>query len=120
MTTDKSFSVIDFNQFGSKNQSDRLLLFAAPAKEIASRAGIPRKGWRIRMLFQRSITPGRENELKDLWKLASNPSDGPVSSAIVPRELQRTSKSMRHHFADHGKRGDFVLFPKEPFQEIAM
>lgn len=85
MTTVKSFPVIDFNQFGSEGQSDRLLLFAAPAKEIASWAGIPRKGWRIRMLFQRWITSGRENELKEFWKRASDPLEGYVlaPAAIV-------------------------------------
>jgi len=80
-----SFPVIDFNQFSSGTESDRLLLFAAPAKSIAAWAGIPRKGWRIRMLFQRWITPGRENELKEFWNRASNPSDGYIlgPSAII-------------------------------------
>lgn len=65
------YPVIDFNQFGSDTEYDRLLLFAAKAKDLAAWAGIPRKGWRIRMLFQRWITEGRERELKDFWRRAS-------------------------------------------------
>ena len=64
------YPVIDFNQFGSETRDDRLLLFAARAKDLAAWAGIPRKGWRIRMLFQRWITPGREDELREFWMRA--------------------------------------------------
>jgi hypothetical protein len=59
-------------------------MFAPLAKDLANWAGIPRKGWHIRMLFQRWITEARENELKSFWKEAISATDpvlGP--SAIV-------------------------------------
>jgi hypothetical protein len=75
------FPIIRFNQFGSSSSEDELFLFAAPAKEIAQWAGIPKKGWRIRMLFQRWITESRKAELVDFWTRASNP--GPKERYIV-------------------------------------
>ena len=59
--------VIAFHQFGSARDDDLLLLFAAPARAIVSWAGIPRKGWRVRMLYQRWVTQGREREVKAFW-----------------------------------------------------
>ena len=67
------YPVIPFHQFHSGGLEDRLFLFAADAKSIAAWAGIPKKGWRIRMLFQRWVTPGREKELKAFWERASHP-----------------------------------------------
>ncbi len=72
------YPVIDFHQFGSNDSSDRLLLFTAKAKDLAAWAGIPRKGWRVRMLFQRWITSSREREVQEFWDRAStrDPSRG--------------------------------------------
>lgn len=67
------FDYLEFHQYGQDVSEDLLLLFAAPAKRIATWAGIPRKGWQIRMLFQRPITPSRERELKEFWEIASSP-----------------------------------------------
>lgn len=72
----KPYNFIRFNQYGSKTKSDDLLMFAAKAKDLYSWAGIPRKGWNIRMLFQRPITPAREGELKRFWERAANPESG--------------------------------------------
>jgi len=80
----KEYPAIEFHQFGFGNNKDRLLMFAPLAKDLANWAGIPRKGWHIRMLFQRWITEARENELKSFWKEAISATDpvlGP--SAIV-------------------------------------
>lgn len=80
------YPVIDFHQYGGNDSGDRLLLFAAKAKDLARWAGIPRKGWRVRMLFQRWITAGRETELKEFWTRASNKDSGEFvlgPSAIV-------------------------------------
>jgi len=65
------FPVIEFNQFSSGSDADRLLIFAAPAKAIAAWAGIPRKGWHLRMLYQRWVTPARAQELLSFWNTAS-------------------------------------------------
>ena len=70
------YPVVKFDQYQSADSDDDLLLFAAPAKAIAAWAGIPRKGWHVRMLYQRWITPGREKELKDFWERASTPEIG--------------------------------------------
>src|SRR5262249_41838769 len=67
------YPVITFNQFGSDTSEDRLLLFAAPARAIRSWAGIPRKGWRIRMLFQRWITDVRRAGLWEFLGRGSTP-----------------------------------------------
>jgi len=80
----KEYAAIEFHQFGFTDKKDRLLMFAPLAKDLANWAGIPRKGWHIRMLFQRWITETREAELKSFWAAAKNPSDpvlGP--SAII-------------------------------------
>ncbi len=63
----RSYPVIPFKQYGSESDADKLLLFAAPAKAVAAWAGIPRKAWHIRMLFQRPITATREADLKRFW-----------------------------------------------------
>lgn len=73
---EKLYNYIEFNQYNSKSHSDKLIMFAAKAKDLYSWAGIPRKGWHIRMLFQRPITATREEELTSFWKNASKPSDG--------------------------------------------
>lgn len=67
------FPLISFHQFQSELPEDELLMFAAPAKVLATWAGIPRKGWRIRMLFQRWITPERGRELREFWNTAASP-----------------------------------------------
>ena len=82
MTTE-GFPIIDFRQFGSETDDDRLLLFAAPAREIAKWAGIPQKGWHIRMLYQRWITPSRERSLVDFWNAAATPRDDQPKQYIL-------------------------------------
>jgi hypothetical protein len=69
----KIYPVIRFSQYGSASPADDLVMFAASAKDLYAWAGIPRKGWNIRMLFQRPITPSREGELKRFWEKASTP-----------------------------------------------
>lgn len=66
------YPVIPFHQFRTGTEDDALLLFAAPARVLASWAGVPRKGWRVRMLYQRWVTPGREREVKAFWDDAGN------------------------------------------------
>lgn len=72
------FPCIPFSQYGLAGPQDDLLLFAAPAKALITWAGIPRKAWHIRMLFQRPITSGREAELKRFWDTAAKGEDGGV------------------------------------------
>lgn len=76
-----TYPIIKFNQYESGTSEDELYLFAAPAKAIAQWAGIPRKGWQIRMLFQRWITDSRKKELINFWKRASEP--GPDERHII-------------------------------------
>ncbi|HEV7939076.1 MAG TPA: hypothetical protein VGP18_13780 [Solirubrobacteraceae bacterium] len=66
-----TYDVIRFSQYESDSEDDDLLLFAAPAKQIWRWAGIPRKGWDVRMLFQRWITPARQQEVTAFWDYAS-------------------------------------------------
>jgi len=59
------YPVIRFHQFADGDQDDDLLyLFAAPASAIAAWAGIPRKGWRVRMLYQRWVTQVASERLR--------------------------------------------------------
>jgi len=67
------YQALQFHQFGSNTDRDLLHLFSAPAREITQWAGVPRKGWRIRMLYQRWITENRELELRDFWDAAGQP-----------------------------------------------
>lgn len=78
-----TYPVLPFNQFGREDDSDQLLLFAPKAKDLAAWAGIPRKGWRIRMLFQRWVTPGRERELGQFWATAATEGIHGPSAVIV-------------------------------------
>lgn len=64
------FPAIEFHQYGDSD-ADRLVMFAAPASVLVSWAGIPRKGWRLRALYQRWITVGREQEVKQFWRDAA-------------------------------------------------
>jgi hypothetical protein len=64
------YPMIEFHQYDSNSADDRLLMFAAPAREIWSWAGIPRKGWQVRMLYQRWITESRKQEVTSFWNEA--------------------------------------------------
>ena len=68
-----TYDYIKFNQYESGGESDELIIFAPKSRDLINWAGIPKKGWRVRMLFQRWITPNRENELTRFWKRASSP-----------------------------------------------
>jgi len=71
----KTYKFIRFHQYESDKPSDELIMFAARAKDLSAWAGIPRKGWKIRMLFQRPITVARDQELKAFWDHASQSSE---------------------------------------------
>ena len=86
------YQTISFQQYQSGTNDDQLVMFSAPAKAIASWAGIPRKGWNIRMLYQRWITQSREQELVGFWNVASTRDEnndfilGPTALTIAIRE----------------------------------
>lgn len=100
MTTPTAYPAIEFHQYGSGDQ-DRLILFAAPAEEIIAWAGIPRKGWRLRALYQRWITPSREAEVKAFWDMASTYDRGGKKYLLGPTAL--TLASGRDVRLDDGK-----------------
>ncbi len=62
-------------------------MFAAPARSLAAWAGIPRKGWRVRMLYQRWITPGRERDVKSFWDDAGDPTKHDTRYLLGPTAL---------------------------------
>lgn len=66
---------LKIHQYGLDDDRDLLYLFAAPAKVLAQWAGVPRKGWHIRMLYQRWVTKTRKNELSEFWNRAGNPKE---------------------------------------------
>jgi hypothetical protein len=66
-----NYPIISFNQYDRTQNDDVMHLFAAPASEISKWAGIPRKGWRIRMLYQRWISASRKSQLSTFWKIAA-------------------------------------------------
>lgn len=78
-----AYDVIRFSQYESDSADDDLLLFAAPAEAIASWAGVPQHGWHLRMLFQRWVTPGRQQEVTSFWNYASTPSPGSGKKYIL-------------------------------------
>jgi len=84
---EERYPVIRFHQFASGTPDDELIIFAAPAGEIAAWAGIPRKGWRLRMLYQRWITPGRELEVKAFWDDAGHRDDEKPHYRLGPTAL---------------------------------
>lgn len=65
------YPIVRFHQFAGGDDDDLLLLFAAPARALAAWAAVPRKGWRLRMLYQRWVTPGREQDLQRFWNEAA-------------------------------------------------
>lgn len=76
------FPYIAFNQYGDAALEDDLLLFSAPARTIAAWAGVPRKGWHIRMLFQRPVSDQRRSDLREFWRAASTPDRGKGETLI--------------------------------------
>jgi hypothetical protein len=66
-------SVLEFHQYTSNDPDDRLLMFAAKATDIWGWAGVPRKGWRVRMLYQRWISEARKQEVVAFWDQVSKP-----------------------------------------------
>ena len=70
-----SFPCLKFNQYGDDQHRDLLFMFAAPARTIDAWAGVPRKGWQIRMLYQRQLDSRRVKELRAFWNDASRLSD---------------------------------------------
>ncbi|NYG07760.1 hypothetical protein BJ986_002247 [Phycicoccus badiiscoriae] len=81
--------MIDFHQFSDDaSDDDRLLMFAAPAKELDGWVGIPRKGWRVRMLYQRWIAESRKQEVTAFWEQASTPrTDQPKKYLVGPTAI---------------------------------
>lgn len=65
------FPVLKLHQFASSTEDDVLYMFSAPAKKLVDWAGIPRKGWKIRMLYQRWVTPGRSRDVTRFWNDAA-------------------------------------------------
>lgn len=80
------YPAIEFHQFGD-GDADRLMLFAAPASVLASWAGVPRKGWRLRALYQRWVTPGRELDVKTFWTDAATYESGDHRFLLGPTAL---------------------------------
>lgn len=66
-----TYEFLEFHQFGSSTDSDRLVLLAPPAKQIAAWAGIPRKVPRTRLNYQRWLTKARLGQVTNYWELAS-------------------------------------------------
>jgi hypothetical protein len=80
------YPAIEFHQYDD-GDADRLVMFAAPATVLASWAGVPRKGWRLRALYQRWVTPGREQEVKRFWQDASTYDHGGHRYLLGPTAL---------------------------------
>ncbi|MBI4817026.1 MAG: hypothetical protein HY791_12255 [Deltaproteobacteria bacterium] len=80
---DTRVPVLELHQYGMDSDEDRLFVFAAPAKDLASWAGVPRKAWRLRMLYQRWVKPARERELAEFWNRASRPNRGLGETCIL-------------------------------------
>ena len=80
------FPAIEFHQYGDEDD-DRLILFAAPARTLVAWAGIPRKGWRLRALYQRWVTPGREQDVKRFWDDAATYNRGGHRYLLGPTAL---------------------------------
>jgi hypothetical protein len=105
---DARVPIIVFNQYGTSSAEDRLYLLAAPAKLLAQWAGVPRKGWRIRMLYQRWITPARAKELASFWDRAAQPNVhvgesyilGPTAITLAIQEDVEVSDGCLHMHYD--------------------
>jgi hypothetical protein len=64
---DKCYRTESFYQYqdvGTQERKGHLLSFTAPARDILLWAGIPRKGWTLRALYQRLLTPKRVAEIR--------------------------------------------------------
>ena len=76
------YKTLSFHQYESDSDSDELIMFSAPAEEIASWAGVPRKGHSIRMLYQRDPNENRVTQIAEFWNDAGT-SDGNDSQPFV-------------------------------------
>lgn len=61
----------------------RLVHFTAPAAEIRAWAGIPRKGWHLRALYQRILNPNRESQISKFFSKSSGRSFGNLSPTAI-------------------------------------
>jgi hypothetical protein len=123
---DATVPAIEFHQYGDKSSdSDRLILFAAPAKVLALWAGVPRKGWRIRMLYQRWVTPSRERDLSLFWERAARPSKdkgedyilGPTAITLAVQSAIRVENGVIRLTYDSPI--DFAADPTNNLQRLA-
>jgi hypothetical protein len=73
VNVDEFVPVLSVHQYGQAGPEDLLYVFAAPAKVLVQWAGVPKKGWRIRMLYQRWVTERRQKELSEFWERAARP-----------------------------------------------
>lgn len=58
-------------------------MFSAKATDLWSWAGVPRKGWGARMLYQRWITESRQQEVIEFWNAVSKPQNNQPREYLV-------------------------------------
>ena len=107
-----SFPTLAFNQFAGDKDDDLLLMFAAPATDIAAWAGIPRKGWRVRMLYQRWLTDSRKQEVTAFWNQAGTPRDGEARRYLLGPTSLTIAMLGPPEYDEHGR---LVLAYDPPF-----
>jgi hypothetical protein len=121
-----NYKTISLHQYDSNSNDDLLLMFAAPAKEIWQWAGVPRKAWHLRMLYQRGISSGREQEVKAFWDQAGQPTAnstrpyllGPTSLTVAlqdPIEVVDGEISLHYEIPF-----DFSADPLNQLQTVAL
>jgi len=106
------YPAIEFHQYGD-GDADRLVMFAAPASVLAAWAGVPRKGWRLRALYQRWVTPGRAQEVRRFWQDASTYDHGGHRYLLGPTALTLAATKDIHLEA-----GQIVLSHSSPILEL--
>jgi hypothetical protein len=83
-----------FYQYGhqSNERGGRLVAFSAPAKEITKWAGVPRKGWTLRALYQRILDTTRVSRVSNFFtpvegSLVGNLSPTAVTISLIGSEV---------------------------------
>jgi hypothetical protein len=74
-----------FHQYkeGAEKRDGRLVAFCAPAQEIKLWAGVPRKGWTLRALYQRILDTTRISRVSEFFTPATDRAVGNLSPTAV-------------------------------------
>jgi hypothetical protein len=95
LMSERTYDAQVFYQYraGTDSPLGKLVAFAAPAKEIKEWAGVPRKGWNLRALYQRILDETRLDRVANFFT-ATPPATAPENLSPTAVTMAITSNSV--------------------------